>query len=351
MASADWRLEGEWLKNCNCAFGCPCDFNAKPTNGECEGLVAMRITKGHFNDVSLDGLHFAVTVHFPGPLHEGNGDAQPILDERASPEQRNALSGQMLTELVDALRRCRDDEAVRAVVLTGAGDRVFCAGADLGGFAADVPLVSKHFASDHFQGRETLMRGQKMAAEYLASQYRLMNVAPKGTTEVDDPRALDNYYQPFTVHGHRLTEASLSLYENEGENEVTSTTYSLGGPDGHSFVVEGNIYSSEGGVLFAGYGIGRDDQTDYDDYAALQEADLSVNGKWLLFFRDEPMDEEGRSLITEDGYPSQWTEQWALKLQWAFGSGVPAGVLVVADTPMDAALDGAFIAEDVTVSQ
>jgi hypothetical protein len=92
MASADWRLEGEWLKNCNCAFGCPCDFNARPTNGECEGLVAMRITKGHFNDVSLDGLHFAVTVHFPGPLHEGNGDAQPILDERASPEQRNALA-------------------------------------------------------------------------------------------------------------------------------------------------------------------------------------------------------------------------------------------------------------------
>jgi hypothetical protein len=91
MASADWRLEGEWLKNCNCAFGCPCDFNARPTNGECKGLLAMRIVKGHFNDVSLDGLCFAVTVQFPGPLHEGNGQAQPILDERASPEQREAL--------------------------------------------------------------------------------------------------------------------------------------------------------------------------------------------------------------------------------------------------------------------
>ncbi len=91
MTSADWRLEGEWLKNCNCAFGCPCDFNARPTNGECKGLLAMRIVKGHFNDVSLDGLCFAVTVQFPGPLHEGNGQAQPILDERASPEQREAL--------------------------------------------------------------------------------------------------------------------------------------------------------------------------------------------------------------------------------------------------------------------
>jgi enoyl-CoA hydratase len=67
-----------------------------------------------------------------------------------NPEKRNMLSGQMLTELVDAMKTARDSEAVRAVVLTGAGDKVFCAGADLGGFAADVPLVAKHFASDLF---------------------------------------------------------------------------------------------------------------------------------------------------------------------------------------------------------
>jgi hypothetical protein len=95
MAQADWRLEGEWLKNCNCAFGCPCDFNAKPTHGECKGFLGMRIAKGHFNGTRLDGLSFFVTVHFPGPLHEGNGQAQPIIDERASPEQREALFGIM----------------------------------------------------------------------------------------------------------------------------------------------------------------------------------------------------------------------------------------------------------------
>jgi enoyl-CoA hydratase/carnithine racemase len=67
-----------------------------------------------------------------------------------NPEKRNMLSGQMLTELVDAIKRARDDEEARAVVLTGAGDKAFCAGADLGGFAADVPLVAKHFASDLF---------------------------------------------------------------------------------------------------------------------------------------------------------------------------------------------------------
>ncbi len=67
-----------------------------------------------------------------------------------NPEKRNMLSAQMLAELVDAMRTARDAEEVRAVVLTGAGDKAFCAGADLGGFAADVPLVAKHFASDLF---------------------------------------------------------------------------------------------------------------------------------------------------------------------------------------------------------
>jgi enoyl-CoA hydratase/carnithine racemase len=67
-----------------------------------------------------------------------------------NPEKRNMLSGQMLVELLDAMKTARDSEDVRAVVLTGAGDKAFCAGADLGGFAADVPLVAKHFATDLF---------------------------------------------------------------------------------------------------------------------------------------------------------------------------------------------------------
>ncbi|HJT61163.1 MAG TPA: DUF1326 domain-containing protein [Burkholderiales bacterium] len=91
MAQASWRLEGEWLKNCSCAYGCPCDFNAPPTKGWCKGLVAMHITKGHYEKVKLDGVKFAVTVDFPGPLHEGNGAMQPIIDETASAEQRTAL--------------------------------------------------------------------------------------------------------------------------------------------------------------------------------------------------------------------------------------------------------------------
>ena len=66
------------------------------------------------------------------------------------PDKRNMLSGQMLTELVEAMKLAKASDEARAVVLTGAGDKAFCAGADLGGFAADVPLIAKHFASDLF---------------------------------------------------------------------------------------------------------------------------------------------------------------------------------------------------------
>jgi hypothetical protein len=93
-----WRLKGKWLKNCNCAPGCPCDFWANPTHHHCEGMLAMEVDEGHFGDIKMDGVKFAVTYHWPGPLHEGNGTVQPILDEKTSSEQRDAilqiLSGQ-----------------------------------------------------------------------------------------------------------------------------------------------------------------------------------------------------------------------------------------------------------------
>jgi hypothetical protein len=91
MARTGWRLEGEWIKNCSCAYGCPCDFNAPPTHGSCEGLVGMHIVAGHCGSIPLDGLNFAGVVSFPGALHLGNGELQAIIDVRATEEQRSAL--------------------------------------------------------------------------------------------------------------------------------------------------------------------------------------------------------------------------------------------------------------------
>jgi enoyl-CoA hydratase/carnithine racemase len=66
------------------------------------------------------------------------------------PETRNALSDELLEELLDAYAAVRDDERVRCVVLTSSHDRVFSSGANLAGFAGDVPLVHKHFGSQRF---------------------------------------------------------------------------------------------------------------------------------------------------------------------------------------------------------
>jgi enoyl-CoA hydratase len=76
-----------------------------------------------------------------------SGVATISLDQ---PETRNALSDQLLDELVAALETARDDHAVRCVVLTSTHDKVFSAGANLAGFAAEVPLVHKHFATERF---------------------------------------------------------------------------------------------------------------------------------------------------------------------------------------------------------
>ena len=78
------------------------------------------------------------------------GVATIALDQ---PDTRNALSDELLGELIAALQAARDDDAVRCVVLTSTHDRVFSAGANLAGFAADVPLVHKHFATERFPQR------------------------------------------------------------------------------------------------------------------------------------------------------------------------------------------------------
>lgn len=86
-----WEIQGSELINCNCAYGCPCQFNALPTKGFCEAMGAIGIDKGHHGDVRLDGLKIAVVFQWPGAIHEGKGKCQPIVDEKANAQQREAL--------------------------------------------------------------------------------------------------------------------------------------------------------------------------------------------------------------------------------------------------------------------
>jgi enoyl-CoA hydratase len=76
-----------------------------------------------------------------------DGVATITLDQ---PDTRNALSNELLGELIEAFESARDDEAVRCVVLTSSHERVFSSGANLAGFGADMPLVHKHFGMSQF---------------------------------------------------------------------------------------------------------------------------------------------------------------------------------------------------------
>lgn len=91
MAMTEWMLRGPEIATCNCNYGCPCQFNAPPTNGDCRTAFGMHIQEGHYGKVRLDGLNWAEMLAWPGPIHMGHGEMQVIIDERASPEQRDAL--------------------------------------------------------------------------------------------------------------------------------------------------------------------------------------------------------------------------------------------------------------------
>jgi len=75
------------------------------------------------------------------------GVATIALDE---PDTRNALSDALLDDLLTAFTAARDDAAVRCVVLASTHPKVFSSGGNLAGFAAEVPLVHKHFGTERF---------------------------------------------------------------------------------------------------------------------------------------------------------------------------------------------------------
>ena len=88
---AYWEFTGRELVNCTCEYGCPCQFNALPDKGHCHAVAGIQIDEGKHGDTSLDGLKIGAVFKWPGPIHEGNGEALAFVDERADEAQREAL--------------------------------------------------------------------------------------------------------------------------------------------------------------------------------------------------------------------------------------------------------------------
>jgi len=87
----DWTIKGRELANCNCNYGCPCQFNALPSNGSCHAVVGFTIEEGRHGSVRLDGLNAVAIYQWPQAVHLGNGTMKLIIDQRADAQQRAAL--------------------------------------------------------------------------------------------------------------------------------------------------------------------------------------------------------------------------------------------------------------------
>jgi hypothetical protein len=96
---SEMRLTGTVLISCNCDYGCPCNFNALPSTGKCEGHWTWHVDEGQVNGVSLDDLNFTLCVNWPGAIHEGNGEGLLLVDERGDDQQRKAMSSLVAGEV------------------------------------------------------------------------------------------------------------------------------------------------------------------------------------------------------------------------------------------------------------
>lgn len=91
MPNVDWRFKGPSIQTCNCDWGCPCQFNARPTHGDCRAVTAVKVDEGHYGDVDLADAKWVGMFAWPKAIHEGNGEAFLIMDSGTSDAQREAL--------------------------------------------------------------------------------------------------------------------------------------------------------------------------------------------------------------------------------------------------------------------
>ena len=95
MATPKWQVSGEYYETCSCDFVCPClpgGLAVRPSKGSCSFAMAFAVDRGAYGTVSLDGLGFIVLGLTPEEMGKGNWSVGLIADERASGEQRDAIT-------------------------------------------------------------------------------------------------------------------------------------------------------------------------------------------------------------------------------------------------------------------
>lgn len=93
--ATSWKASGQYYETCSCDFVCPCilqQMSVEPTKGTCTFAMAFQIEKGSFDSTSLDGLGFIVVGLTPEAMVKGNWSVGLVIDERATTEQRDAIT-------------------------------------------------------------------------------------------------------------------------------------------------------------------------------------------------------------------------------------------------------------------
>jgi hypothetical protein len=95
VATPAWQVNGQYYETCSCDFVCPClpgGLAVEPSKGSCTFAMAFSIERGKFGALSLDGLGFIVLGFTPEAMGKGNWSVGLIADEKASGEQRDAIT-------------------------------------------------------------------------------------------------------------------------------------------------------------------------------------------------------------------------------------------------------------------
>lgn len=147
--------------------------------------------------------------------------------------------------------------------------------------ADELKTMLYKYASDEFEGRETGEKGQKIAVEYLKSQYQEMNIPT--------PLGGDDYFQEVPLERQSASLATISVNGNSFESFK----------DHIVLRASGNIELSANDIVYVGYGIDSDNYSDYKN--------IDVKGKLVLAKAGEPRDEEGNYVTSGTSEETKWS--------------------------------------------
>jgi hypothetical protein len=163
--------------------------------------------------------------------------------------------------------------------------------------AEDTKALVDKLASKEFQGRETGEEGQRLAADFIAQQFKEAGIPAKGDR--------NSYFQKIYLSNESWTNIGMKVGDQELKNKTDFYVYPSANPSTPLL----NLKE----VVFVGYGI---EDPKYNDY---NKADVA--GKAVIFYDGEPLDKSGNSLITGTSFKSNWSIDWKKKVQLAKTKG------------------------------